>query len=803
METLFKDIRYGIRSLLKRPGFTAIAVITLALGIGANSTIFSFLNAILLRPLPYREPERLVLLDETAPKQGIPSFAVSYPNFVDWRAQNHVFEDIASYQRDSYTLVGGGEPEQISGARISQGLFEILHVKPRLGRTFTRDEDRPDQDLVVILGHGLWQRRFGSDRDVIGQTISVNGRSRTIIAVMPPDFRFPNVADLWVPMALDEKRYTRTDHGLSAIARLKPNVKLEQAQAEMNTIARRIEEQNPVTNEGLGVNVFGLHERLTGDYRRALLLLLGVVGFVLLIACANVANLMLARASVRYKELALRAALGASRLRIVRQLLTESVLLSLLGGALGLVLAVWGRELLLAAIPEEMPFWMKFTLDGRIVGFTMGISLLTALVFGVAPALQASKPNLNEALKEGGRGGATGGARHCLRSLLVIAEVALSLVLLVGAGLMMRSFMRLEHVASGLNPENVLTMDVSLPRARYPEPGKQSAFFQQLVVGVSTLPGVQAAAAISDLPLRSAWGRSLTVEGRPVLSVGEAPMINHCVITPNYFRALGIPLMMGRDFTEADVAGATRVTIVDERLAHEYWPNESPLGKRIRFGPPENNEPWHTIVGVVGSVRHESLERFTRKGVYVPYRQIPVGGMTLVVRATSHPEGLAAAVRRQVLELDNQLPVSNVMTMEGVIARSVWQSRFYTILFGVFATVALVLASVGIYGVMSYAITQRTHEIGIRMALGARRLDILKLTVRQGMTLALAGVAVGLCAAYGLTRLLANLLFGISATDPETYAFIALLLVSVALLACYIPARRATKVDPLVALRYE
>lgn len=801
MESLIKDIRYGVRSLLKRPSFTAIAVITLALGIGANTTLFSFVNGILLRPLPYKDPGQLVILDENAPKQGIKSFAVSYPNFVDWREQNNVFEDVAVYQEGTYSLVGAGEPEQIPGARISQGLFELLGVAPKLGRTITAEEDRPDTNNAVLISHSLWQRRFASAENAVGQALTVSGRARTIVGVMPPGFKFPETAELWVPMALNEKLYTRTDHGLNAIARLKPNVTLGQAQAEMNNIARRIEEQHPVTNEGLGVDVFSLRDRLVGDYRDALLILLGVVAFVLLIACANVANLLLARSSARHKEFALRAALGASRARIVRQLLTESALLSVLGAMLGVLLAVWGKNLLLAAIPGDLPFWMRFDLDLRVLGFTFAISFLTGLVFGVAPALQGSRTDLNEALKEGGRSG--GAAHNRLRSLLVVAEVALSLVLLVGAGLMVRSFAKLGHVDSGINPENVLTVEVPLPRAKYTEAAQQSAFFQQLVARVGALPGASSAAAVSYVPLRGGWGRGLTVEGHPVLSVGQAPMINHSVVTPNYFHTMGITLLEGRDFTDADHAKAMRVTIVDERLAREYWPGASALGKRIRFGPPENNEPWHTIVGVAGAVRHERLDRETRQSIYVPYLQIPVRSMTVAVRTPGNPESLAGAVRREVLALDKDQPVTNVMTMDEVISRSVWQPRFYAMLFGIFAAVALILAAVGIYGVMSYAITQRTHEIGIRLALGAGRLNVLKLALGQGMRLALAGVALGLCAAYGLTRLMSGLLFGVSATDLGTFVSIAVLLIGVTLLACYIPARRATKVDPLVALRYE
>ncbi|HSQ20307.1 MAG TPA: ABC transporter permease, partial [Blastocatellia bacterium] len=636
---LLQDARYGARMLRKSPGLTSVAVLSLALGIGAISTIFSFTNGIMLRPLPYNDPERLVFLDETALKRGISSMGVSFPNFLDWRQQSQSFEDIACYDTGGFAIArggpgGGAEPEQLKGAFVSQGLFEILGVAPILGRTFTADEDQPDHDQVVILSYGLWQRRFGADPNILGKTILLNNQSRTVIGVMPKGFQFPEVAEAWGPLALNVKLYTRTDHGLQAIARLNKAVTLEQAQAEMTGVAANIESHNPVTNEGLGVSVIDLRANLVGDYKNALLVLLGVVGFVLLIACVNVANLLLARATIRQKEIAIRAALGANRKRIFRQLLTESLLLGLISGALGLMLALWGMDLLLAAIPIDIPFWMKFDLDGRVLGFTAASSLLTGFVFGTAPALEASNPDLNETLKEGGRSGASMG-RHQLRSLLVIAEIALSLVLLVGAGLMMRSFISLQNVKAGINPEGVLTMRISLPGAKYRAPEKRIAFFSQLLERVRALPGVQSAGTNSHLPLAgNNWGRSLTVEGYPVLPVGEAPMVNHCVISPGYFRAMGIPILKGRDFDERDSnapkvaelamhgefmpGSSSGVTIIDERLAREYWSDQDPIGKRIRFGPPEDNEPWHTIVGVVGEVKHERLDASTRKTVYLP-----------------------------------------------------------------------------------------------------------------------------------------------------------------------------------------
>jgi putative ABC transport system permease protein len=804
MKTLWQDMRYGLRTLLAKPGFTLIAIITLALGIGATSTIFSFVNGILLRPLPFKNPERLVLIDETAVKRGVSSMGVSFPNFVDWREQNEVFSGVAAYDDRSFSLTGGsGEPEQLSGGIVSANTFEILGVPPSLGRSFRPEEDGPDQSDVVILSHGLWERRFGANPGVINQSIIIDNRARTVIGVMPLSFKFPETAELWIPLTPEVKDWTRNDHGIRAVGRLKDGMSLEQAQADMSAVARHIEEQNPVTNEGAGVNLIPLRDALVGGYRKALLLLLGVVGLVLAVACANVANLLLARASARQREIAVRSALGASRWRVFRQLLTESFLLGAAGGALGLLLASWGLDLLLAAIPVDLPFWMKFTVDWRVLGFAAGTALLTSLVFGVAPALQASRIDLNETLKEGGRGGA-GASRHPLRRALVISEVALSLILLISAGLMMRSFLRLQQVNPGLKAENVLTLRVSLPNAKYDVPEKRQDFFKQLLERTRALPGVESAGAISYLPLsEGGWGRSLTVEGYPVLPVGQAPSINHCVVTPGYFRAMGITLLAGRDISDADTRDSAKVVIVDERLAREYWPNESALGKRIRFGPPEDNEPWHTIVGVVGEVKHESLNLTQRKSVYLPHAQVTIGGMALAVRTRGNPESLAAAVRAQVRELDPNQPVTAVRTMSEILSRSVWQPRLYAILFGIFAAVALLLASVGIYGVMSYTVTQRTHEIGIRMALGAQRGDVLRLVIRQGMWLALVGVVIGVLASLALTGLMQSLLFGIGTTDPVTFASVAALLSAAALVACYIPARRATKVDPMIALRYE
>ncbi|HKG47345.1 MAG TPA: ABC transporter permease [Pyrinomonadaceae bacterium] len=803
IENLLRDVSYSVRILLKNYAFTTVVVLTLALGIGANTAIFSFANGILLRPLPYPQSERLAVIDETALKQGEESMAVSFPNFLDWRDQNTVFEDIGvHWGTDRFTLSGLGEPIELRGSFISHGLLEILRVSPQLGRTFTANEDRPDEDAVVILGHNLWQRNFGGDPNITGRKIMVSNRPRTVVGVMPAGFRFPEVSELWVPIALTPKTFTRTDHGLSAVARLKDGVSFQEAQAEMTNIAGRIEQQNPVTNEGLGVRVTSLHDSLTGDYRQALLILLGVVGCVLLVACVNVANLMLARATARQKEFALRAALGASRWRIMRQLLAESLVLAVLGGALGFILSVWALRLLLTAIPVQLPFWMNFGIDLRVLGFTAAVTLLTGLMFGAIPALQTSRVDLNDTLKEGGRSAA--GVRARARNLLVVAEIALSLVVLVGAGLMIQSFLRLKRVNIGLNAHNVLTASVSLPRAKYKEGDQRAAFFKQLLERVRSLPGVETASATATLPLSGGgWGRSITVEGFPVLPVGQAPSIQHTVVTPGYFRTMGIPLLAGRDFNDADAKGSPDVTIIDERLAREYWPNDSPIGKRVRFGPPEDNEPWHTIVGVAGTVRHQRMQEDTRKSVYLPHQKVPVRGLALVARTTSSPQELAGAIRRELTQLDPDLPVSEVATMEEVVAESIWQPRLYATLFGAFAGGALLLALIGIYGVMAFLVQTRTHEIGVRMALGATTRDVFKLIVGRGMKLTAVGVLIGVAGAIAVTRLMHSLLFNTSTTDPVTFIMISLLLSVAAFLACYIPARRAAKVDPLIALRYE
>jgi predicted permease len=808
----WQDLRYGLRVLLKNPGFTAVAVIALALGIGANSAIFSVVNTVLLRPLPYKDPDRLVMVWEENAKAGYPRDTPAAANYIDWRDQNQVFEGMAAIADQSFNLTGAGEPERIEGRRVSASLFPLLGVEPHLGRALLPEEDQPGGNRVVVLSHGLWQRRFGSDAKIIGQPLTLNGESYEVVGVMPPHFQFPTREDeLWVPIAFTpQQAANRGNHYLQVVARTKPGVTLEQAQAEMSTIAARLRQQYPEQNTDLGATVTPLHEHVVGDIRPALLVLLGAVGFVLLVACANVANLLLARAAARQKEIAVRIALGASRLRLVRQFLTESVLLAVLGGVVGLLLSVWGVSLLKTFIPENISQARAITIDARVLGFTVLVSLLTGLIFGLAPAVQASNFNLNETLKEGGRDSAAGSRGNRIRALLVVAEVAVSLVLLIGAGLLINSFLRLRSVDPGFRADNLLTMSIVLPQQKYPDAARRAAFYTELVSRIEALPGVKSAAVTNWIPLVF-QGDSIgfSIEGRPDPAPGQGrrPTVVTRVVHPHYFRTMGIQLLRGREFGEQDGAESPAVAVVSETMARRHWPGEDPTGKRITPGPATSTDPddWVTIIGVAQDVRQFELGADPKPQMYVPYAQgwSSFAPRHLVVSTAVEPLSLAATVRQTVWEIDKDQPVSDIRTMEEVLSESLARQRFSMLLLGIFAAVALALAAVGIYGVMSYSVAQRTHEIGIRMALGAQRGDVLKLAVGQGLKLVLIGVALGLAAAFVLTRVMASLLFGVSATDPATLVTISLVLIGVAVLASYIPARRATKVDPMVALRYE
>jgi predicted permease len=807
METLWQDLRFGVRILAKKPAFTAVAVLALALGIGANTAIFSVVNTILLTPLPYKEPDRLMMIWENQIIRGVERDTPSPANYIDWRDQNQSFENMAAFTGQSFNLVGVGDPERLEGQRVSSTLFPILGVEAIAGRVFLPEEDEPGNNNVALISQSLWQRRFNSDPGLIGRPLTLNGQSITVVGVIGTKHQFPHrETDVWVPIAFDSGEAARRgSHYLQVVGRLKPGVNRQQAHTDLNTIASRLEEQFPHTNSGTAVTVLPLHEQLVGDIRPALLILLGAVGFVLLIACANVANLLLAQAASRQKEISIRTALGASRFRVVRQLLTESIVLSAVGGAAGLLLAFWSIDLLSPLIPQNLSQVQGVSLDSRVLIFTLVILLMTGIIFGLAPALQASNPNLNETLKEGGRGTSGGLRQNRIRSLLVISEVALALVLLVGAGLMIRSFARLGGVNPGFQPENLLTMRVVLPDNKYATLEQRAAFYDQMIERVESLPGVESASVISWLPLRMIGGsNSFTIEGRPEPEPGQGPIASFRTISPNYFRTMGIPVMDGRALSERDTAGSTNVTVINQTMARRFWPDENPIGKRIKLGGARSQAPWLEIVGIVGDVKQAGLDLDTRPEMYRTYAQPSFfAPRDLVVRTTSNPLGLAGAVRSEIWAIDKDQPVSSVQTMENILADSIARSRFNMLLLGIFAGVAMVLSAVGIYGVMSYSVAQRTHEIGIRMALGAKPSHVLKLVVRQGMTLAAIGVAGGIVAALALTRLMTSLLFGVSATDPLTFTAISLTLVLVALAASYIPARRAAKVDPCEALRYE
>ena len=801
MKSLLQDLRYATRRLLKSPGFAAVAVGALALGIGANTAIFSVVNSVLLRPLPYAEPEQLVQLWEARPRQNMPSVEIAPHEFLAWAEQAQSFQRLAAADVAEYNLTGHFEPERVTGSLVTAGYFPLHGVAPLHGRAFLEEEDRPGANNVVVLGHDLWQRRFGSDPSLVGQTVSLDGVACTVVGVMPRGFPLPYGAALARPIAFSGEDRTRPgSHFLNVYGRLKDGVTQAQAEAEMAAVAARVEQSLAGTNVGHQVAVVSLHEQVVGGARTALLILLGAVALVLLIACANVANLLLARAAARRREVAVRAALGASRWRIVRQLLAESLLLSGLSGVLGLLLAVWGVELLIRLDPAGVQRAGEVTLDWRVLFFTLGLSLLTGLLFGLAPALQASKADFVESLKEGGRSG-HGLARSRLRGALVVAEVALTLVLLVGAGLLLKSFGQLLAVDPGLDPRGVMTLDLTLPRAKYEEPQRVAAFYERLLQEASAVPGVESAGAVSILPLAGNDSSNFVqIEGREPLPPGQALRAGRRNVSLDYFRALSIPVKRGRAFTQADAEGAPPVLVINEALARAFFPGEDPVGKRVRTG---DRSPWVEVVGVVGDVRHRGLDVDTRPEMFFPHLQTPSRQMTLVVRTSGDPEALAGPLRERVRAIDRDQPVGNVRTMEGWLSESVASRRFSATVLGIFAAVAAGLAALGLYGVVSYSVAQRTHEIGLRVALGARPRDVLRLVIGQGMLLTLIGTAVGVAAALALTRLMSSLLFGVAATDATVFVTVPLLLAGVALLACYFPARRATKVDPMVALRYE
>ncbi|HEY7545325.1 MAG TPA: ABC transporter permease [Blastocatellia bacterium] len=808
MQTLLQDLRYGARMLIKRPGFTLVSIISLALGIGANTAIFSVVNALLIRSLPYQEPDRIVLVwgssDSNTRSQA------SATDVADWRAQNSVFEDVTTYGDWSATLMGDGEAERIHGMQVGDGYFAIMRGEPLYGRVFSPEENIDGNDLVIVLGYGLWQRRFAGDPGVVGSAINLSGRSYTIVGVMKADFRplptslVDERAEFYRPVGENYDNEERSSRHLRSIARLRAGVSLEQAQAEMSAIAARLEQQYPRDNTGYTARLVTITEDTVGELRPALLMLMGAVVFVLLIACANVGNLLLARSTARQKEMAIRTALGAARGRIVRQLLTESVLLAILGGALGLLMAAWGMSVIESLGSKAFPSLNDIAIDMRVLGFTIAISLLTGIVFGLAPAMHASKPDFNESLKEGGRYAGAGTSRSRLGGALVVAEVAMALVLLICAGLMIRSVVRLSDVSPGFNPQNLLTLNASLQRSKYPNASSWLAFYNRLIERTEALPGVKAAGIVSVLPLSKNFdGRGLAVEDHPKPR-GEEIDVDLYIATPGYLRAMEIPTLKGRAIADEDTESTPLVALINETMSRELWPDQDPIGKRIKFpGSERNPQPWRTIVGVVGDVKQYGLDKRQPMQIYLPEAQYPASFMTFVARTSTDPMSLIGAVRNEIRQLDKDQAVYDITSMEALLSDSMSLRSFSMLMLGIFAAVALTLAGTGIYGVISYSVTQRTREIGIRSALGADRSDILKMVVSQGMILALTGIAIGLLAARGATSALANLLYGVSAIDLLTFTLVPVLLSAVALLACLIPARRAMKVDPQIALRYE
>src|SRR5262245_25259115 len=808
-DEMFQDLRYGLRMMLKTPGFTFVAVLTLALGIGANTAIFSLVKAVSLQPLPYQDSDRLAMLWTDDPKHDIHEEGVSYPNFLDWRSQNKLFTDMAICSRgNSVVLTGGDEPERVRGDLVSANLFPLLGVRPALGRTFSPDEELR-RTRVVVISHGLWRRRFGAAPDAIGKTLEIDGQTSQVIGVMPADFYFSTKdTQLWEPVT--EARYSedgvaeRFVDAWRVVGGLKPQTTFDPAQAEMNAIGQRLAQTYPITNEnfmGFGVNVVPLLVQFTGkNLRLALWILFGAVVFVLLIACANVANLLLARGAAREREFAIRAALGAGRGRVIRQLLTESAALALVSGLLGLGLAALGVRALVALAPQDTPRLDEVTIDPGVLGFTACVSLLTGMLFGLAPAWKASRSNPNEALKEGGRGSSGGLRLRQTRGLLVVVECAMAVALLASAGLMIRSFMRLQSVNPGFKPEGLLLARVSLPQSANRTGVQTAASFRQVIEKVASLPGVQSVGAIGNLLMRGNPDGTITVEGRPPDGAGQgAGELTAENISHDLFQALAMPLLKGRYFTRQETFDS-RVVIINETLARRFFPGEDPIGKRFKFGSPQSKNDWFGIVGVVGDLRRQRLEKQAVSEFYFPDAS---SDMDLLARVSTDPLALAGPVRRVIRSVDPTAAVYGVTTGASLMEKLGAGRRFQTGLLALFAMVALVLATMGIYGVMRYAVAQRTHEIGIRLALGARSVDVLRLIIGQGMRLTLIGVATGLLASFALSRVMTQLLFGVSATDPATFAGVAFALMGAALLACYLPARRATKVDPLRSLRHE
>ena len=794
---------------MKRPGATVVALVTLALGIGVNTAIFSAVDSILLRPLPLKDPERIVSIWEQGLSQGVNQNEVAPANFFDLRVQTQSFEGIGAHGPQDINLTGAGEPERLSGELVTANVLSILGVEPALGRTFLTNEDQEGQHRVVVLSDELWQRRFNRDRSILNRNITLNGESFTVVGVMPRGFFFPERAtELWIPWAMEpEQASGRGDHYLRLVARLKPGATLKQANADVASIGGRLATEYPKTNEGLSFIVNSLHKDYVGDLRLPILIMFGAVGLVLLIACANVANLLLAQATTRRREIAIRIALGARRWNIVRQLLVESLLLASAGGLIGVLGALWGVQALAKLVPETLSKLQNVNVDARVLLFTFGVSVLTALVFGGLPAFLAARAKPGQTLSDVARDAAGGNSGRHIRRILVVSEVALAVVLLVGAGLLIRTFQLLRQVNTGFSTENLLTMKMVLPMPKYGKPEARRAFYDQTLERVKAIPGVESAGMITFLPLSfNGMNFSFSVEGQASPGDMKLPFALYRVVSPDYFRAMDIPLQRGRFFDAHDTNDSPPVIMISRQLAENYWPGEDPTGKRLKIGPLDSPNPWLTVIGVVSDVRQAELYGDPRMDIYAPYaqeRRAFIAPRDLVLRTKGDAGSVAAAVRQAVWSVDKDQPVSHVRTMDQVFAAAISQERFQALLLGLFAALALVLACVGLYGVISYAVAQRTHEIGVRMALGAQPFDVLRLVLRQGMALTIAGLVVGIGVGLLATRVLTDMLYGVTPRDPLTFVGVPALLLLVAFLACYIPARRATRIDPLIALRYE
>jgi len=807
LESLWQDSRCGARMLRKNAGFTAIAVLTLALGIGANTAIFSVIHAVLLRPLPYHDPDRIVIVVESNPGKGFPRFSVSPPNYVDWRKESSAFQSMASAVLGDFAYTGGPEPERLTGANVAASFFSVMGAEPALGRTFLPEDDVVGKASVVVLSHGLWTRRFGSDPQVLGKSLTLDGRPYRVIGVMQNGFQYPRGTALWVPSEFDKESLgpgARGAHYLRVLARLKPGVRIDQAQAEMSSLSTRLEQQYPKTNAGWTSRVISLNEITVGDIRPTLLVLFGAVGFLLLIACANVANLLLARAAGRQREIAVRFSLGASRMRIARQLLTESILLSTIATAAGLLFAEWAVRALRTLPPSNLPRAASIGLDLPVLGFAAAVAIFTGLLFGVAPALQVTRSAPSETLKEGGRTSSAG--RQSVRSALVVLETMLALMLLIGSGLLLKSFVRLQTVDPGFQYTNVLTASVGLPASKYSTDVQKVQFVDQLLERLQSVQGVKEVAAASGNPMEgSNLGFAFATRDLQALSPADQPSAGYYVVSPNYFHALGIPLLAGRSFAQEDSLGTPRVAIISQTVAQRFFHDKSPVGQSIFIGvgAPTDKPLWREIVGVVGDVKDDGLGEAATMTIYEPYRQMGWRDLRIFLRSDSNPSQLAAALRSQVLAVDKDQPVADILSGEELMSQAVAQPQLRTLLLSLFAGLALILASLGIYGVMSNTVAQRTHEIGVRMALGAGQSSVLRLVLGNGMRLTLLGIALGSAGAFALTRIMKGFLFHVTPTDPATFVEVALFLFAVALLASYIPARRATRVDPVIALRYE